>query len=171
MILGSFVNLISFAVFSVLCLHLVGSYILSVKISTFTSRRICIRPMSSTIINENEDFIDTNHDEPIAGELSSEKLHQFYEELEITNILRNKTKVDPVQRFNQFYKDLKSNDKRKNINLDPAAILASLFEDSIVTGKVKDPLDEKTIFIQAKQSLDKEDFRELFGDEDVGDFF
>mmetsp|Transcript_2982 Transcript_2982/g.3154 ORF Transcript_2982/g.3154 Transcript_2982/m.3154 type:complete len:174 (+) Transcript_2982:193-714(+) len=68
-----------------------------------------------------------------------------------------------VNKFQQIYKDIKG--KNKNITVDATDMLASLFEDE----QVKDVFNEKKIFVKLRNTLDKEDFTELF-DPGVGDF-
>jgi hypothetical protein len=80
----------------------------------------------------------------------------------------NIPQIDPVEKFNTMYKDIKS---RKNgtataSSFDSTKMLQELFPDS----QQNDPFDEKKVMLKLRTMLGGEDFQQLFEDPSIGDW-
>ena len=72
----------------------------------------------------------------------------------------------PDVKFNKIYNDIKSN-KKSNKTLDATAMLQELFPPP----DLKNPFDERKIMMKLKNSMNEEDFKQLFLDKNIGDIF
>ena len=72
----------------------------------------------------------------------------------------------PDVKFNRIYDDIKSN-KKSNKTLDATAMLQELFPPP----DLKNPFDERKVMMKLKNSMNEEDFKQLFLDNNIGDIF